>query len=150
MEKNTPYEHFWHCSPETSEKEIMSDTYYDSEMEKLEKQQAELRKQQENNTRDRINTITQPVSIHDYQRIVNADIQIAPTSGQSLKQYIAKIEIFRDINYRNNWETHVDNGRKTWYTHKRPQCFMCADQVFITTLMSVLKVIAKQNPKIKF
>ncbi len=119
-------------------------------MEKLEKQQAELRKQQEDNSRDRINTITNPQSKHDYMRIVNADIQIAPQTGQSLKQYIEKTKILRDINYITNWETHVDNGRKTWYTHKRPNCFMCSDQIFITTLMQVLQVISKQNPKIVF
>ncbi len=125
-------------------------SYYDHEMEKLEKQQTELRKHQEENTRDRINTITNPSNKHDYMRIVNANIQIAPESGQSLKHYIDKIKILRDINYVKNWETHVDNGRKTWYTHKRPSCFMCEDQQFITTLVSVLQVISKQNPKISF
>ncbi len=126
------------------------ESYYDKEMEKLEKQQRTLREQQEANTRDRINTISQPVSSHDYMRIVNADIQIAPSSSETLKHYIEKLKVYRDINYVKNWETHVDNGRKTWYTHKRPSCFMCEDQQFITTLMSVLQVINHQNPKIKF
>jgi len=125
-------------------------SYYDHEMEKLEKQQAELRKQQEGNTRDRINTISQPVNRNDYMRIVNADIQLSPKSGEKLKDYIKKIKIFQDISYVKNWETHVDNGRKTWYTHKRPSCFMCEDQQFISVIIQSLQVINKQNPNIHF
>ncbi len=127
-----------------------SSEYYDREMEKLEQQQVQLRKQQEDNTRDRINTITQPSDRHDYMRIVNADIQIAPKTGEKLKDYIKKIKIFQDIAYRKNWETHVDNGRKTWYTHKRPQCFMCEDQQFISVMVQSLQVISKQNPTLRF
>jgi len=67
-------------------------SYYDHEMEKLEKQQAELRKQQEDNTRDRINTISQPVNRNDYMRIVNADIQLSPKTGEKLKDYIKKTQ----------------------------------------------------------
>ncbi len=125
-------------------------SYYDNEMAKLEKQQEELRKQQENNTRDRINTISQPSNRHDYMRIVNADIQLAPKTGETLKDYTKKIKIFQNISYIKNWETHVDNGRKTWYTHKRPACFMCEDQQFISVIIQAMQVIAKQNPKIKF
>ncbi len=125
-------------------------SYYDNEMAKLEKQQAELRQQQEDNTRDRINTITKPSSKHDYMRIVNADLQLAPKSGEKLKDYIKKLIIFHDISYQKNWETHVDNGRKTWYTHRRPSCFMCEDQIFITTIIQSLQVINKQNPNITF
>ena len=125
-------------------------SYYDKEMEKLEKQQEMLRKQQEDNTRDRINTISQQSNKHDYMRIVNADIQLAPRTGENLKDYCKKIKIFQDISYVKNWETHVDNGRKTWYTHKRPSCFMCEDQQFISVLVQSLQVIAKQNPKIIF
>ncbi len=130
----------------------MKDTssYYDHEMEKLEQQQAKLRQEQEDNTRDRVNTITKPSSKHDYMRIVNADIQTSPKTGEKLSDYIKKIKIFQDIAYITNWETHVDNGRKTWYTHKRPQCFMCADQQFIAVIIQAMQVINKQNPNIKF
>ncbi len=125
-------------------------SYYDKEMEKLEKQQADLRKQQEDNTRDRINTISQQSDKHDYMRIVNADLQLAPKTGEKLKDYCKKLKIFQDISYVKNWETHVDNGRKTWYTHKRPSCFMCEDQQFISVIIQALQVIAKQNSSIKF
>ncbi len=125
-------------------------SYYDREMEKLERQQEILRKQQEDNTRDRINTIAKPSDKHDYMRIVNADIQLAPKTGEKLKDYIKKVKIFQDISYVKNWEIHVDNGRKTWYTHKRPSCFMCEDQQFIAVIIQSLQVINKQYPNIKF
>ncbi len=124
--------------------------YHDKELVKLEEEQRILRERAEANIQDRINTITQPSSRHDYMRIINADIQIAPKSGEKLKDYIQRIKIFQDIAYRKNWETHVDNGRKTWYTHKRPSCFMCEDQQFISVIIQSLQVIAKQNPSIKF
>ncbi len=124
--------------------------YHDKELVRLEEEQRILRERAEANVQDRINTITQPSNRHDYMRIVNADIQIAPKTGEKLKDYIQRIKIFQDIAYRKNWETHVDNGRKTWYTHKRPSCFMCEDQQFISVIVQSLQVIAKQNPNIKF
>ncbi len=124
--------------------------YHDKELVKLEEEQRVLRERAEQNVTDRINTITQPSNRHDYMRIVNADIQIAPKTGEKLKDYIQRLKIFQDIAYRKNWETHVDNGRKTWYTHKRPSCFMCEDQQFISVLVQSLQVINKQNPNLRF
>ncbi len=124
--------------------------YHDKELVALEEEQRLLNERQEANIRDRINTITQPSDRHDFMRIVNADIQIAPKTGEKLKDYIQRIKIFQDISYRKNWETHVDNGRKTWYTHKRPSCFMCEDQQFISVIVQSLQVINKQNPNLKF
>ncbi len=124
--------------------------YHDKELVKLEEEQRILRERAEANIQDRINTITQPQSRHDYMRIVNADIQIAPKTGEKLKDYIQRIKIFQEIAYRKNWETHVDNGRKTWHTHTRPQCFMCEDQQFISVIVQSLQVINKQNPDLEF
>ncbi len=126
-------------------------TYYDKEMAKLEKQQKELRQQQEDNTRDRHNTIAQQSSTHDYKRIINASLQSAPHSGETLKDYIKKLKILQEISYIKNWETHVDNGRKTWYTHTSSMnCFMCSDQQFISVLIQVLQNISHENPTLKF
>ncbi len=124
--------------------------YHDKELVRLEEEQRILRERAEQNIQDRINTITQPSNRHDYMRIVNADIQIAPKTGEKLSDYIKRIKIFQDIAYRKNWETHVDNGRKTWYTHKRPSCFMCEDQQFISVVVQSLQVINKQNPNLRF
>ncbi len=70
-------------------------SYYDKEMQKLEEQQRRLREEQEANTRDRINTISKPSSKHDYMRIVNADLQTSPKTGEKLSDYIKKIKIFQ-------------------------------------------------------
>ncbi len=126
------------------------ESFFDKEMEKLEKQQKRLRQEQEDNTRDRHNTIAQQSSIHDYKRIINASLQIAPHTGESLSHYIEKLKIHQEISYIKNWETHVDNGRKTWHTHKMPSCFMCEDQIFISTLIQVLQNINDDKKGIKF
>ncbi len=126
-------------------------TYYDKEMAKLEKQQAELRKQQESNIIDRHNTIADQTNINDYKRIINSSLQITPNASEKLKNYIQRLQIYQEISYTKNWETHVDNGRKTWYTHKTPLgCFMCQDQQFISVLIQVLQFLSSQNPKLSF
>ncbi len=123
---------------------------YDKELEELEKQQKELRQRQSADDRDRYNTIEDRVSKHDYMRVINAKVKIAPQSSETLEHYIQKLEIHRDISFTKNWDTHVDNPYKTWHTHKQPSCFMCEDQIFIGILIQVLQVINKQHPKIIF
>ncbi len=120
-------------------------------MEKLEKQQRELRERQDAQDNDRYNTLDDRVSKHDYMRIVNAKIKIAPNSAEKLKDYITKLKIHQDIAHEKNWSTHVDNPYKTWHTHRNPLgCFMCEDTAFIAVLIQVLEVINKNYPKIVF
>ena len=64
-----------------------------------------------------------------YHLLSRLDIKI-PRISSSLR-----LRQIYSIAYRKNWETHVDNGRKTWYTHKRPSCFMCEDQQFISVIV---------------
>jgi len=126
--------------------------YFDNEMARLEKQQVDLRKRKEASDRDRYNTNDERnVSIHDYERIVNAKISLAPSTGELLSDYIKKIIIYQGIAKTKNWDTHVDNPYKTWRTHKIPVgCFMCEDMAFIGVLVQVLQVINKRNSNIKF
>ncbi len=121
-----------------------------TELEKLELEQAELRKMQTAEDRDRYNTKEKNIDKHQYMRIINANLKIAPQSGETLKNYITKIQVHQEIAKDKNWETHVENPYKTWHTHTRPHCFMCEDTQFINILIQVLQVIAKQNPKIQF
>ncbi len=84
-------------------------------------------------------------------KIVNAKINLAPVTGDTLEDYIKKIIIYQEIAREKNWNTHVDNPYKTWRTHKLPVgCFMCEDMAFIGVLLQVLQVISHNNPKIKF
>jgi len=126
--------------------------YVDRELEKLEKQQRELRQRQTASDRDRYNTEEEHAdSEHNYMHIVNAKINIAPSSGDTLADYIKKIEIYQQIARTKNWDTHVDNPYKVWRTHKIPiGCFMCEDMAFINVLIQILKVLNKQDPNIKF
>ncbi len=120
----------------------MSKEYLD-ELRKLELQEKQLR--------DRYSTEEKSRDLHDYKRIVNAKIKLAPVSAESLKDYIKRIKIYQDISKEKNWDTHVDNPYKTWRTHKLPLgCFMCEDQQFIGVLIQVLQVLSDTHPKASF
>ena len=79
-------------------------------LEKVEKQQRELRAREESDWRDRYNSDTKQESEHYYKKIVNAKIKIAPISGEKVKDYIKRLKIYQTISHDKNWETHVDNG----------------------------------------
>ncbi len=119
-------------------------------MEKYEEEQKNLRVELLRKDRDRYNTKEKNISKHDYMRIINANLKIAPKSGQTLTDYIKGIQIHQEIAKEKNWETHVENQYKTWHTHKLPHCFMCEDIQFISCLVQVLQTINKLYPKIKF
>ncbi len=117
--------------------------YYTKELERLELQQKDLH--------DRYSSKEIKVDRHDYSRIVNANIKIAPKSGEKLKNYIEKVKVHQEISQEVNWKTHVDNPYKVWHTHKLPMgCFMCKDTEFISVLVQVLELIDKSNPNISF
>ncbi len=116
---------------------------YLKEMRKLELQEKQLR--------DRYNTEEKPLDKHNYKKILNADIQLAPRTGEKIKDYITKIKIFQEIARKKNWETHVDNPYKTWHTHKMPVgCFMCEDLQFINVLIQVIQLIQDGHPDHQF
>ncbi len=128
----------------------MSEEYL-KEMRKLEKQQDQLRHEQQSEDRDRYSTIHEQINQHDYRQIVNAKIAISPDSMETLEHYIQKLKIHQEISYDKNWKTHVDNGKRTWHTHTLPMgCFMCEDQAFIGVILQVLELINAQQPNIKF
>ncbi len=126
--------------------------YVDKELEKIEKQQRELRARQDQEDKDRYNTLEKTSNDKNlYMRIVNAKINLAPSTGETLDDYIKKIIIYQEIAKTKNWQTHVDNPYKTWRTHKLPVgCFMCEDNAFIGVLIQVLQVLNHNNKSIKF
>ncbi len=118
---------------------------------KLEKEQRELRLREEADWRDRYNTTEKQESEHYYKKIVNAKIKIAPISGENVSDYIKRLKIYQRIAHDKNWETHVDNGKRTWHTHTLPVgCFMCEDSQFITVCIQVMQILADDNPKFIF
>ncbi len=101
--------------------------------------------------KDRYNTIEPPEDENNYRKILNAQNPVAPSSKESLEQYITRVKIYQKIASDLNWKTHVDNPYKTWHTHKNPAgCFMCQDTQFITVLIQVLQVILDQHPTLSF
>ncbi len=100
---------------------------------------------------DRYNTLDEPDDPNNYKKIVNAKINLAPTTEETLAQYLQRIKIYQKISRDTNWNTHVDNPYKTWHTHKNPMgCFMCQDTQFIGVLVQVLQVILDIYPDLHF
>ncbi len=120
-------------------------------LEKLELEQKTLRERQDQEWHDRYNTTDNQTQKHFYRKIVNAKIKIAPTSGEKIKDYIQRLKIYQTISHDKNWETHVDNGKRTWHTHQLPLgCFMCEDQQFISVVIQVLEILADADPQFSF
>ncbi len=116
---------------------------YLEELRKLELQEKQLR--------DRYSTEEEPLDVHEFKKIVNARIKLAPETGEQLKHYIERVQIYQEISHTKNWDTHVDNPYRVWHTHKHPLgCFMCEDQQFIRVLVQVLQVISLDQKKFKF
>ncbi len=120
-------------------------------LERLELEQAQLRERESASWRDRYSTDEKQESEYYYKKIVNAKIKIAPISGEKVKDYIKRLKIYQTIAHDKNWETHVDNGKRTWHTHRLPVgCFMCEDTQFINVCMQVMQILADDNPKYEF
>ncbi len=118
---------------------------------KLELDQKNKRERADAEWRDRYNTTEKQESEHYYKKIVNAKIKIAPISGEKIKDYIKRLKIYQTIAHDKNWETHVDNGKRTWHTHMLPLgCFMCEDTQFISVIIQVLEILSDDNPKFTF
>jgi len=102
-------------------------------------------------TMDRYNTLEANQDKNQYKKIINAKIALAPSTGETLEQYIQRIKIYQKIARDKNWNTHVDNPYKTWHTHKNPMgCFMCDDTQFISVLVQVLECMLDDNLSFKF
>jgi len=92
--------------------------------------------QPQNPDMDRINKLMQ--SDH---------IMYKPHTGQTWLQYAEQLPIH--IKYQNaiNYRIHVENnGKKAWYTHLKPECFMCKDTEMLNVLQTVIQMMAKAHP----
>jgi len=118
--------------------------YYNKEMEKLEKMQKELH--------DRYSSEELEVDVNDYEHIINAKINISPKSSETGLDYVKKVRVYQEIARTKNWNTHVDNHKKVWYTHRMPglMCFMCEDMEFIKVLIDVIEIMANKHPNDRF
>ncbi len=118
---------------------------YNKEMEKLERQQRELR--------DRYNTLEAAQQEEDFKNVINTTntLDYAIRKGETLEQYLTRLNIYRDLAHKKNWKIHVVIGAhgKPWYTHKSANgCFMCEDTNLISYMYNLLLAIAAKHPKL--
>lgn len=123
-------------------------TYYDKEMEKLEKQQRELREIQEAGRWDKYNTTDKMVDENDYKKVLNADLEFTPNKGETWESWFAKAEVYAKMGAKKNIKAHINGPKGAWWTHRNPQgCFPCEDTTLITTLINVMGIMVQQYPK---
>ncbi len=103
--------------------------------------------------RDKYNTIEEPEDENLYRNILNADLRIAPRTGQTGKDYLTELNIHIKNSAKKNITTHIIKGvrGRPWYTHLRGDgCFMCEDMNMIHTLYSTMRLIIDKYPNFKF
>ncbi len=57
---------------------------------------------QEKQLRDRHSTEEEPLDLHEFKKIVNAKIKLAPETGEKLTHYIERIQIYQEISHTKN------------------------------------------------
>lgn len=117
---------------------------YSKEMERLERQQ--------NNLRDQWNTESKNQDENEYKRVINATstLNYALRKNETLEQFIIRLNEHVEIANKTNWRVHVIIGSKgkPWYTHKNPNgCFMCNDTNMINYMLNLFKALAIMHPK---
>lgn len=97
---------------------------------------------------DHYNSMDIQESIHNAEKIINASqIPYAPRTNETYQHFIERIKLHQEIQQQINWNTHVENGRKVWHTHKLPSgCFMCKDTEMIGILIQVITLITSKLP----
>lgn len=98
--------------------------------------------------RDQYNTVAQYDALEDYQRIIHqAQMPYAVRTGETLQDYIPRLEAQIQFNANRNHKTHVDAPKGCWYTHKSPLgCFMCDDRNMTFYTLNLIKTLAKHTP----
>ncbi len=109
--------------------------------------------EQSRNYQDRYNTEEVPEDENLYKHILNADLGIAPTKGQTLENYLIQLDVHIKNAAKRNITIHIIKGvrGRPWYTHLRGDgCFMCEDMNMISTMYSTLKLLLSNYPKLSF
>ncbi len=117
---------------------------YNREMEKLERQQRNLR--------DKYSTLEQSINQEDYNRILKGqtDLKYSSRPKEPLKQFITRIKMYAEEAQQKNFKIHVIIGShgRPWYQHKNPMgCFCCEDINMISYLIATLDKLDHQTPK---
>ena len=129
------------------EKKLDDTSYFQNEMEKLERQQKNLH--------DQYNQEMSEFNVEEYVRKLRAAsaLKYAISPNEKLSDYMVRLRVHLDIAANKNIDTHVVNrNRGCWFTHKDKfgvGCFMCEDLQLIHYLMSLLEYLCKRYPTTK-
>ncbi len=112
-------------------------------MEKLERQQRELR--------DRYSTEQLSLNEAEFKQVINATstLDYAIRKGETLEQYVTRLEIYVKLAHKKNWKVHVLIGSKgkPWYQHSNSNgCFMCEDTNLIHYMLNIIRYTADKQP----
>ncbi len=119
-------------------------SFYESEMERLERQQKDLR--------DNYNQENLEFNEYEYVRKLRSGsmLKYGLASGEKLTKYYPRLRAHIDIAAEKNIHTHVkNNGRGCWFTHKDKfgvGCFMCEDLNLIHYLASIVGYFTNKYP----
>ena len=119
-------------------------TFYESEMERLERQQK--------NMHDQYNQENMEFNAHEYVRKIRQGsmLKYGASNGEKLKDYLPRLSVHIDLAAEKNINTHVkNNGRGCWFTHSDKfgvGCFMCEDVNLISYLASIITYFSNKYP----
>ncbi len=128
-------------------------TQWDSDDAKWLKQEMKKRDAMFQKDRDSHNTLIEKEDENLYKHILNADLRIAPKTGQLWYTYLTELKIHLEHACHKNYHTHVTIGArgKPWWTHSRnDNCFMCEDINFMYTMYSTMCLMAQKYSKNRF
>ncbi len=131
----------------------LTDRYFDdyqAEMQRLEKQQSEMRHALDQAKLDQYNSTKSPYDLSGWEGISNCNAEFAPEKGDTWLEYYQASKTYAKINAKNNIKTHINGKNGHWHTHETANCFMCEDSNLISILVRVIGFMANKYPASKF
>ncbi len=120
----------------------MTNKYYEDEIEKIQRQRKGLR--------DQYNTLDNSYNEADIEKIVHADLEYAPDSGQTWKSYSENLRIYKKLCEKHNIQAHINGPKGAWHTHRSSQCFMCDDLNLLNVMYQTIALMASKYPDESF
>ncbi len=97
---------------------------------------------------DKYNTLDPNIPYTEYHNIINSELDISPSEGQTWGDYAIEAIIHAKIGQKNNRNSHINGKAGYWHTHVDPRgCFMCDDNNMISMLVRVIGLMASKYPK---
>jgi len=119
-------------------------TFFNKEMERIEKQQKDLH----------TNYTNENMEFNEYEYVRKlrngAMLRYGLSSGETMAKYYPRLRSYVDIGAEKNIRAHVkNNGRGCWFTHEDKfgvGCFMCEDLNLLHYLCSIIGYFSQKYP----